>query len=259
MAEVRFRDVLSISIVAGLMVTTMITFIAIFASGLDDPEIIPSLRVGIVIGVMAATLIAIFGFYRVNEMASSAKDRDAERLEELHRLRVILSPIEGRAPSGMGGWIVTDKVRRDRGVLVVDLQGLDAPSAAAVVERMIERRHDLNRVKIYTGKTDQDVGDGSDLGVRPAVLQRLRIDAERVNWQVIQKSSSVTLRPMGVAPTPKIWATRFAIFVIPMTTVMTLAFRDLAGNGLESQGMAFGAASGILVTSLVSSYRDRSA
>jgi hypothetical protein len=40
---------------------------------------------------------------------------------------------------------------------------------------------------------------------------------------------------------------------------MTLAFRDLAGNGLESQGMAFGAASGILVTSLVSSYRDRSA
>ena len=109
MAEVRFRDVLSISIVAGLMVTTMITFIAIFASGLDDPQIIPSLRVGIVIGAMAATLITIFGFYRVNEMASSAKDRDAERLEELHRLRAILSPIEGRAPSDMGGGLSPTK------------------------------------------------------------------------------------------------------------------------------------------------------
>jgi hypothetical protein len=158
----------------------------------------------------------------------------------------------------MGGWSVAEKIRRDRGVLVVDLHGLDAPSAAAVAERLVERRQDLKRVKIITGKSDQNSTSISDPGVRPAVLQRLRIDAERVNWQVIQKSSSVTLRPMGVAPTPRIWATRFAIFVIPMTTVMTLAFRDLAGSGLESQGMAFGAASGILVTSLVSSYRDRS-
>lgn len=259
MAEVRIRDVFAISLVAGLMVATMITFIAIFASGLDDPDVISSLRSGFVVGAAAAALIAIFGFYRVNEMASSAKDRDQERLEELSRLRAILSPIEERAPTEMGGWVVGEKVRRDRGVLIVDLKGLDAPSAAAVVERLVERRSDLKRVKIYTGKSEQESSIVSDPGVRPAVLQRLRIDAERVDWQVIQKSSSVTLRPMGVAPTPKIWATRFAIFVIPMTTVMTLAFRDLAGTGLETQGMMFGAASGILVTSLVSSYRDRSA
>ena len=258
MAEVRIRDVISISIVAGLMVSTMVTVIAIFASGLDEPEVLPSLRSGFVIGASAAIMIAIFGVYRVNEMASTTKDRDAERMEELHRLKAILSPIEERPSQEMGGWSVAEKIRRDRGVLVVDLHGLDAPSAAAVAERLVERRQDLKRVKIITGKSNQNSTSTSDPGVRPAVLQRLRIDAERVNWQVIQKSSSVTLRPMGVAPTPRIWATRFAIFVIPMTTVMTLAFRDLAGSGLESQGMAFGAASGILVTSLVSSYRDRS-
>ena len=258
MAEASIRDVISISIVAALMVSTMVTFIAIFASGLDDPDVISSLRAGFVIGCSAGVMIAIFGFYRVNEMASTAKDREVERAEELHRLRAILSPIEERAPQEMGGWSVSEKIRRDRGLLVVDLHGLDAPSAAAVAERLIERRQDLKRVKVITGKSDQNSNNSSDPGVRPAVLQRLRIDAERVNWQVIQKSSSVTLRPMGVAPTPRIWATRFAIFVIPMTTVMTLAFRDLAGSGLESQGMAFGAASGILVTSLVSSYRDRS-
>ena len=44
-----------------------------------------------------------------------------------------------------------------------------------------------------------------------------------------------------------------------MTGAMALAFRDLAGSGMEEQGMMFGGASGLLMTALLSSYRDRSA
>ena len=64
---------------------------------------------------------------------------------------------------------------------------------------------------------------------------------------------------MGRAPTPKEWFGRFIVFVVPMTGAMALAFRDLAGSGMEEQGMMFGGASGLLMTALLSSYRDRSA
>ncbi|SVD39956.1 uncharacterized protein METZ01_LOCUS392810, partial [marine metagenome] len=94
---------------------------------------------------------------------------------------------------------------------------------------------------------------------RPAVMQRLKVGAQKAEWQMIQKSSSVTLRPMGRAPTPKQWLGRFVVFVVPMTGAMTLAFRDLAGTGMEEQGMTFGAAAGLLMTALLSGYRDRSA
>ena len=144
-------------------------------------------------------------------------------------------------------------------MLVVDMHGLDAPSAAALTEKLLERRADLGRLKLVTGRGEALHAGSADPGIRPAVLQRLKVDAQKAEWQVIQKSSSVTLRPMGRAPTPKEWFGRFIVFVVPMTGAMALAFRDLAGPGMEEQGMMFGGASGLLMTALLSSYRDRSA
>ena len=63
---------------------------------------------------------------------------------------------------------------------------------------------------------------------------------------------------MGVAPTNAQRGRRFAIFVVPMCTVMGFTFRDLAGSTLEEQGLAFGIIAGVLLTALLSSYRDRS-
>ena len=63
---------------------------------------------------------------------------------------------------------------------------------------------------------------------------------------------------MGVAPTNAQRGRRFAIFVVPMCTVMGFTFRDLAGSTLEEQGLAFGIVAGVLLTALLSSYRDRS-
>jgi len=260
MGDLNYRDAAWLGIVVGSMVAVMVTFIAIFVSGLDSPEVTSSLRSGLVAGFTTALVVTTFAYYRLRETTRSGRDLGVIREQEVTKVRAILAIIEERAPdSGGDTWSVEEQVRRDRGVLVVDLHGLDAPSAAALADRLLERRSDLGRLKLVTGRGEDTRPGSADPGIRPAVMQRLKVGAQSAEWQVIQKSSSVTLRPMGRAPTPKQWLGRFAVFVVPMTGAMTLAFRDLAGTGMEEQGMTFGAAAGLLMTALLSGYRDRSA
>ena len=260
MGDLNYRDAAWLGIVIGSMVAVMATFIAIFLSGLDSPEVMSSLRSGLVAGFVASVVVTTFAYYRLIQTSRSGKDPGAIKEQEVMRVRAILAPIGERDTIwAKQSWSVEDKVRRDRGVLVVDLHGLDAPSAAALTDRLLERRSDLGRLKLVTGRGEITHPGSADPGIRPAVMQRLKVGAQSAEWQVIQKSSSVPLRPMGRAPTSKQWLGRFAIFVVPMTGAMSLAFRDLAGTGMESQGMSFGAAAGLLMTTLLSGYRDRSA
>ena len=260
MGDLNYRDAAWLGIVVGSMVAVMATFIAIFLSGLDSPEVMSSLRSGLVAGLAATVVVTTFAYYRLRETSRPGRDPEAIREQEVTKVRAILAIIEERASdSGRGTWTVEEQVRRDRGVLVVDLHGLDAPSAAALTDRLLERRSDLGRLKLVTGRGEDTHPGSADPGIRPAVMQRLKVGAQSAEWQVIQKSSSVTLRPMGRAPTSKQWLGRFVVFVVPMTGAMTLAFRDLAGTGMEMQGMTFGAAAGLLMTTLLSGYRDRSA
>ena len=260
MGDLNYRDAAWLGIVVGSMVAVMATFIAIFLSGLDSPEVMSPLRSGLVAGLAAAVVVTTFAYYRLLDTSRSGKDPEAIKEQEVMRVRAILAPIGERDTiRAKQSWSIEEKIRRDRGVLVVDLHGLDAPSAAALTDRLLERRSDLGRLKLVTGRGESTHPGSADPGIRPAVMQRLKVGAQSAEWQVIQKSSSVTLRPMGRAPTPKQWLGRFAVFVIPMTGAMTLAFRDLAGTGMESQGMTFGAAAGLLMTTLLSGYRDRSA
>ncbi len=256
--DISTKDAISISVVAGLMVGTMAVFISIFATGLEDPDILFSLRIGLITGSTASILILTFAIYRINEISSKGDLREEKRREETDFLRAVLSPIEERVSSDGNSWNVRQRIRRERGVLVVDLLGLDPPSAAAIGERLIDSRGGLRRVKIRTGIIGKEYDSNYQPGVRNAIMQRLKIDAERVNWQVIQKSSSITLRPMGESPSLRLWVTRFGIFSIPVTLVMALAFRDLAGEGLEYQGLLFGASSGLVIAALAATYRDRS-
>tara|TARA_Y100001934_G_scaffold79426_1_gene98752 strand:- start:1420 stop:2247 length:828 start_codon:yes stop_codon:yes gene_type:complete len=256
--DISTKDAISISVVAGLMVGTMAVFISIFATGLEDPDILFSLRIGLITASTASILILTFAIYRINEISSKGDLREEKRREETDFLRAVLSPIEERASSDGNSWNVRQRIRRERGVLVVDLLGLDPPSAAAIGERLIDSRGGLRRVKIRTGIIGKEYDSNYQPGVRNAIMQRLKIDAERVNWQVIQKSSSITLRPMGESPSLRLWVTRFGIFSIPVTLVMALAFRDLAGEGLEYQGLLFGASSGLVIAALAATYRDRS-
>ncbi len=257
MNDITTRDAFSISIVAGSMVGTMASFISIFATGLDDPDIMLSLRSGIVAGFSTATLLLIFALYRIREISAKGDLREERRNKETKYLQRILSPVEERAQERGITWRVKHMIRRDRGVLTVDIAELGPHLASSLAERLIQGREGLRKVKIRTGFSGASSTSKSDPRSRPAILQRLKIDAERVNWQVIQKSSSITLRPMGEAPSPRLWALRFGIFVIPVTLVMSLAFRDLAGNGLEQQGIIFGSACGVIISALAASFRDR--
>lgn len=256
-ADLGTRDALWLGAVVGSMVAVMGSFIVIFLSGLDEPDVSKAVRSGAVSGLAASVIVTTFALHRLREQSTSGKDMASIREAEVSKVRAILSKIEDIAPGQGTGWNVDEQIRRDRGVLVVDLHGLDAASSSALTERLLERRSDLGRLKLITGRGEITGPESADPGIRPAVLQRLKIGAGDAEWQLIQKSSSVILRPMGRAPTPKLWATRFAVFVIPMTGAMTLAFRDLAGSSFEEQGMIFGAAAGILMTGLLSSYRDR--
>ena len=256
--DISTKDAISISVVAGLMFGTMAVFISIFATGIEDPDILFSLRIGLISGSTALILILAFAFYRINEISTKGDSREEKRKEETDFLRVALSPIAERVSSDGNSWDIHQRIRRERGVLVVDLMGLDPPSAAAIGERLIDSRGRLRRVKIRTGIIGEERDSNYQPGVRNAIMQRLKIDAERVNWQIIQKSSSITLRPMGESPSLRLWITRFGIFSIPVTLVMALAFRDLAGEGLEHQGILFGASCGLVISALAATYRDRS-
>ena len=256
--DISTKDAISISVVAGLMFGTMAVFISIFATGIEDPDILFSLRIGLISGSTALILILAFAIYRINEISTKGDSREEKRKEETDFLRVALSPIAERVSSDGNSWDINQRIRRERGVLVVDLMGLDPPSAAAIGERLIDSRGRLRRVKIRTGIIGEERDSNYQPGVRNAIMQRLKIDAERVNWQIIQKSSSITLRPMGESPSLRLWITRFGIFSIPVTLVMALAFRDLAGEGLEHQGILFGASCGLVISALAATYRDRS-
>ena len=256
--DISTKDAISISVVAGLMFGTMAVFISIFATGIEDPDILFSLRIGLISGSTALILILAFAIYRINEISTKGDSREEKRKEETDFLRVALSPIAERVSSDGNSWDIHQRIRRERGVLVVDLMGLDPPSAAAIGERLIDSRGRLRRVKIRTGIIGKERDSNYQPGVRNAIMQRLKIDSERVNWQIIQKSSSITLRPMGKYPSLRLWITRFGVFSVPVTLVMALAFRDLAGEGLEHQGILFGASCGLVISALAATYRDRS-
>ena len=255
MVEVRVRDAFVISVVIGLMVTVMGSMMAFFATGMDEDGIISSLRTGFVLGLGVGTVILMFALARVRNHVEKGQAREEARAAEVVALREEMSHLSDETD---GAWDVGERIRRERGVLTFDMHGLDAPMAAGATEKLLGIRDRLQRIRIVTGRGEILHDKSADPGIRPAVLQRLRIGAEAVDWQVLEKAGSITLRPMGVAPTNAQRGRRFAIFVVPMCTVMGFTFRDLAGSTLEEQGLAFGIIAGVLLTALLSSYRDRS-
>ena len=244
------RDALVISLVIGVMVTVMSSMMAFFALGTEVDEIGNALRTGLIIGGASGAVVLMFALARVRNHTEKVETRDAERAAEVDDLRAVLTHLEDATD---GAWVVEERVRRERGVLTFDMHGLDAAQAAGATELLL-----AHRVRLVTGRGEIIHDKSADPGIRPAVLQRLRIGAEAVDWQVLEKAGSITPRPMGVAPSAKRRLGRFVVFVVPMTGVMALTFRDLAGSTLAEQGTAFGIAAGLLLTVLLSSYRDRS-
>ena len=249
------RDAFAISAVIAVMVFVMGSMMAFFAGGMAEDGISTALRTGAVLGAAVGAVVLMFTLARVRDRAEKGDVRAAVRAAEVDALRSEMSYLTDATD---GAWDVEERVRRERGILTFDMHGLDAALAAGATERLLGIRESLQRVRLVTGRGEILHDKSANPGIRPAVLQRLRIEAEAADWQVLVKAGSITLRPMGIAPSKSLRARRFAIFIVPMCTVMGFTFRDLAGTTMEDQGLAFGIAAGVLMTALLSSYRDRS-
>ena len=249
------RDAFAISAVIAVMVFVMGSMMAFFAGGMAEDGISTALRTGAILGAAVGAVVLMFTLARVRDRAEKGDVRAAVRAAEVDALRAEMSYLTDATD---GAWDVEERVRRERGILTFDMHGLDAALAAGATERLLGIRESLQRVRLVTGRGEILHDKSANPGIRPAVLQRLRIEAEAADWQVLVKAGSITLRPMGIAPSKALRARRFAIFIVPMCTVMGFTFRDLAGTTMEDQGLAFGIAAGVLMTALLSSYRDRS-
>ena len=149
-ADLGMRDALWLGLVVGSMVAVMASFVVIFLSGLDQPDVPKALRSGAVSGLAASVVVATFALHRLREQSTSGRDLTSIREAEVAKVRAILAQIEDIAPgSEVARWRVDEQVRRDRGVLVVDMHGLDAASASALTERLLERRSDLGLSLIH--------------------------------------------------------------------------------------------------------------
>jgi len=93
--------------------------------------------------------------------------------------------------------------------------------------------------------------------IRPMAIERFRQVSGELNWEVLLKQGSLTLRPIGDAPSLTKWLLRFVFLGSPITVAFAFAFRDLAGEGAHTQGMQVGIVLGILLSGLLASYRER--
>ena len=256
MVEVSFRDLFGISLVMGIMTTTMSTMLIFFYTGLEgNPS--QSLKVGGLCGGSVSSLTLLYGGWRLIEMRRRY-DKRREKVDSVAELREILSPIEAHAASlswaGQSPWRTSTHIRSERGTLTLDLHDLDLAGARRALDLVIENRPLVGRIRLITGKGKKS---RSRAVIRPMVSERLDKVAYALDWQILGKAGSITLRPMGKRPTVKKWTIRFLVFIVPFTVAMALSFEELAGSGAREQGRLFGAIAGVIMTGLLASYRER--
>tara|TARA_B100001750_G_C15462714_1_gene575266 strand:- start:670 stop:1458 length:789 start_codon:yes stop_codon:yes gene_type:complete len=255
MVEVGFRDLFGISLVMGVMSATMATMLLFFYTGLEG-ELSEILKVGGFCGGAVASITLIYGGWRLIEIHRN--DKGTEKADIVSELRKILSPIEAHAASlswaGERPWRTSTHVKSERGTVTLDFHDLDLAGARRTLDLIIENRPILGRIRLVTGKGKNSRGRAV---IRPMVNQRLDTVAHALDWQIIGKAGSITLRPLGRRPTVKQWCIRFLVFVAPFTVAMSLSFEELAGSGAREQGRTFGAIAGVIMTGLLASYRER--
>ena len=257
MTELRVRDLFSLSTVLGLMVGTMAFFMHIFANGMDVTNLDESLRVGGMVGI--STIVVILSYTSVRYVERSRRLSEVTvNVDPLDRLQMLLHPIEEAATSlpwaDDSPWTIASHVRRDRGVLTVDLHDLDLKQSKAVVEHIVESRDWLGRIRIVTGR---GLHSKSVPKIRPMAIERFRQVSSDLNWELLLKQGSLTLRPIGEPPSFTKWLFRFIFLGGPITVAFAFAFRDLAGEGAYDQGWRVGIVLGILLSGLLASYRER--
>jgi hypothetical protein len=255
MVEVGVKDLVGISIALGVMVSTMASFLALFTIGLQG-DLLEAVRIGVTFGVSVTVITLLYGGWRLFEIKRGGGGN--EEVDKVAFIQDLLRPVEAHA-AGLSWaaekpWRVSTHIRTERGTLSVDLHDLDLAGSRRILDLVIMNRPEVGRIRLITGRGKHSLGEPT---IRPMVNERLNLVATALDWQMIVKAGSVTLRPMGKRPTPKTWFLRFIVFVVPITASMALSFEDLAGSGAREQGFYFGIVAGIILTGLLASYRQR--
>lgn len=257
MVEVGVKDLFGISIALGVMVATMGSFLALFTIGLQG-DLLEAVRVGVTFGASVTVITLLYGGWRLFEIKRGGGEE--EGVDKVAYMQDLLRPVEAHAAglpwASEKPWRVSTHVRTERGTLSVDLHDMDLPGARRILDLLIVNRPEVGRIRLITGRGTHSMGEPK---IRPMVHERLNLVATALDWQMLVKAGSVTLRPMGKRPTLKKWLLRFIVFVGPITVSMALSFQDLAGSGAREQGFYFGLVAGIILTGLLASYRERSA
>ncbi len=257
MVELRAKDVVILSAVLGTMVGTMTFFMHIFATGIDVDDLGKSLRIGIITGI--ATTVVILSYTSVRYVERQRRLTEVEvTIDPIDRLQLLLQPLEHQAAqlpwASEKVWTTASHVRVDRGTLTVDMHELDLELARQVLEKIIASREWIGRVRIVTGR---GLHSKTLPKIRPMVIERLRQVVKHLDWEILLKKGSLTLRPMGKAPTPQRWLMRFIFLGGPITIAFAFAFRDLAGDGAHTQGLLVGIGLGIILSGMLATYRER--
>ncbi len=255
--ELRVRDLFTISLVLGVMVATMTFFMYMFASGIDVTLLEFSLRLSLTTGGATSLIVLVYTSMRYIERMRKLATKQLEvPIEE--RLRAQLMDVEDAAAdlpwAQDSAWTCNTHVRVDRGTLTVDLHDLNVPLAEKVMLRIMAGREFLGRVRVVTGR---GAHSKTIPKLRPLALELFRNVERDLDWQMIQKRAYITLRPLGKVPTVKQWLFRFIVLGGPITVVLAFSFRDLAGEGAHQQGIWVGIGLGLVLSALLSSYRDR--
>ncbi|MEE2758567.1 MAG: hypothetical protein VYA86_01140 [Candidatus Thermoplasmatota archaeon] len=257
MTELRVRDLFSLSSVLGLMVGTMSFFMYIFANGMDVSNLDRAIEVGAIAGGVTGIVFLCYTSVRYVERNRRLAEAQVE-VDPLDRLQALLQSVEESSSSLPWAeerpWMISTHVRRDRGVMTVDLHDLDLKQSRYIVDQIIASRGWIGRVRIITGR---GLKSKTVPKIRPMVIERLRGVTRSLNWELLMKKGSVTLRPIGEAPTFRKWLFRFVFLGGPITVAFAFAFRDLAGEGAYDQGLRVGIILGMLLSGLLASYRER--
>tara|TARA_B100001113_G_scaffold341821_1_gene327373 strand:+ start:136 stop:870 length:735 start_codon:yes stop_codon:yes gene_type:complete len=242
----------------GFMIGTMSFFMYIFANGTESVENLSrAFEIAVIVGSSTALVFLSYTSVRYVERNRRLAEKKLD-IDPLDRLQNLFASVEDKARSlpwaDESPWTAMTHVRRDRGVLTVDLHDLDLPLAKLVIEQVIVSREWLGRVRIITGR---GLHSKTIPKLRPMVTQRLRAVVNELNWELLMKKGSVTLRPIGEAPTFKKWLLRLIFLGSPITLVFAFAFRDLAGEGAYDQGLKVGIILGLVLSGMLASYRER--
>ena len=258
MSSLTIKDILVLSAVLAFIIGTMAFFLSLFAQGVEGSNLEASLRIAATVALAMFLLLPTYAFLR--RLGATESEVAVDPVETLRAVMLVITQRAAAAPIPQGSmqrWSTSSHIRDSRGTPVIDLHDLPLQIGSAIPDLLVASRQNLGRVRILVGRSRSASQGGVDRMLREGMIQRLRLVAPTLDWQVIIKPGSVTLRPMGKAPTVGIWLKRFIIGVVPIGGSFAFAFRDLAGTTLSEQGFWFGLIAGIFLTAMMASHRDR--